>query len=53
MCSVLILFMGILVIANPFNNLSINQVIGAFLILYSVLCSTKIFMLKNRSYNFI
>ena len=50
---VLILFMGILLIVNPFNNLNIYQVVGIFLILYGVLCSTKIFMLKSRSYNFI
>ena len=53
MCSVLTLFIGILIMVNPFNNLSVDQVIGIFLTLYGVLCSTKIFMLKNRSYNFI
>ena len=50
---ILILFIGILTIINPFVNLSYYQVIGAFLILYGVLSSNEIFMLKNRSYNFI
>ena len=53
MSSVLMLFISILLISDPFVNLSIYQVMGAFLILYGVLSSTKIFMLKNRSYNFI
>ncbi len=53
MSSVLTLFIGILLMINPFNNLSNYQVIGIFLTLYGVLCSTKIIMLKNRSYNFI
>lgn len=53
MCSVLTLFIGILLMINPFNNLSNYQVVGIFLTLYGVLSSTKIIMLKNRSYNFI
>ncbi len=53
MSSILTLFIGILIMVNPFKNLSVDQVIGIFLILYGVLCSTKIFMLKNRSYNFM
>ena len=53
MSSILTLFIGILLMINPFNNLSDYQVIGIFLTLYGVLCSTKIIMLKNRSYNFI
>ena len=53
MSSVLTLFIGILLMINPFVNLNSYQVIGIFLTLYGVLCSTKIIMLKNRSYNFI
>ena len=53
MSSILTLFIGILLMINPFNNLSDYQVIGIFLTLYGVLCSTKIIMLKNRSYSFI
>ena len=53
MSSVLTLFIGILLMINPFNNLSNYQVVGIFLTLYGVLSSTKIIMLKNRSYNFI
>ena len=46
-------FMGFMVISNPFKNLSIEQVIGSFLILFSVLDCTKVYMLKNRSHNFV
>ncbi len=53
MTCVLTLFISILTITNPFVNLSEYQTMGAFLILYDVLNCTKIFMLKNRSYNFI
>ena len=53
MSCVLVLFIGILLIVNPFNNLSIYQVTGIFLILYGVLSSSKLYMLEGRSYNFI
>ena len=53
MSSVLTLFIAILLMANPFDNLSVYQVIGIFMTLYGVLCSTKVFMLKTRSYNFM
>ena len=53
MSSILTLFIGILLMINPFNNLSDYQVVGIFLTLYGVICSTKIIMLKNRSYNFV
>ena len=53
MSCVLVLFIGILLMVNPFNNLSIYQVTGIFLILYGVLSSSKLYMLEGRSYNFI
>ena len=53
MVSFLSLFIGILAIINPFKNLTYTQIMGAFLILYGVLNSSKIFMLKTRSYNFV
>ena len=53
MSCVLVLFIGILLMVNPFNNLSIYQVTGIFLILYGVLSSRKLYMLEGRSYNFI
>ncbi len=53
MVCVISLFMGILIMVNPFSNLSYSQVMGSFLILFGVLNCTKIFMLKSRSYNFV
>ena len=53
MVSVMVLFMGILLMVNPFVNLSFYQVVGVFLILYGVLSSTLCFLLKSRSYSFI
>ncbi len=53
MVSIISLFMSILLLINPLNNLSFNQIMASFLILYGVLNSSKIFMLKSRSYNFV
>ena len=42
-------FMGILIIINPFVNFAITQISGAFIALYSVLTVSDLVLIKNHS----
>ena len=45
----LLLFISIIIMINPFKNLSFMEMMGAFLILIGILNSADVFMLKTRS----
>ncbi len=48
----LALFMAIIVLIQPFKNLSDMEVLGSFLILFGVLNETNFFFYKNQSSDF-
>lgn len=49
--ALLVIFMGIVLIVNPFNNLLLTQIIGSFLILFGVVHSTDAFLIKKELVN--
>ena len=49
MIGIMLMIFGIMVIINPFANLAITQLIGAFIILSSLLDLTDTIMLKKRA----
>ncbi len=51
--SVLQIFMAILIFINPFSNLLITQIVGAYLVLNGVMNATNSFLTKNRAYYFM
>lgn len=51
--TLLLIFMGIIIIINPFRSLVITKTIGIFIMLYNVLNINDLVLLKKRSKNFI
>jgi len=51
--AILEIFMGILIFINPFSNLLITQVAGAYFILCGVLNCTDAVLTKNRAIDFL
>ena len=49
----LLIFMGILIIINPFRSILITQTIGVFIILYNIVNLNNLVLLKKRSKKFI
>ena len=53
MSTLLLLFMGIILIINPFRTILITKTIGIFIILYNVVNLNNLVLLKRRSKKFI
>ena len=53
MSAILEIFMSILIFINPFSNLAIVEVAGAFLILCGILNCMDAVLTKNRAIDFM
>ena len=51
--AILSVFMSILIFINPFSNILITQLVGAYLILSGILNATNAVLTKNRSIDFL
>lgn len=51
--ALLFIFMGVLIIFNPFRSIVITRTIGIFIILYSILNINNLVLLKRRSKHFL
>lgn len=51
--SVLFLFLGVMILINPFRNIVITQTVGMFIILYNVLNLSDLVLLKKKSKKFL
>ena len=51
--ALLLIFMGIIIIINPFRSLVITQTIGIFVILYNIVNLNNLVLLKKRSKKFL
>ena len=53
MSAVLLLFLGIIVIINPFRSILITRTIGIFIILYNIVVINDLVLLKRRGKNIL
>ena len=51
--TLLLLFMGVIIIINPFRSMLITQTIGIFIILYNIVNINDLVLLKRRSKKFL
>lgn len=51
--SLLLIFMGVMIILNPFRSIVITRTIGIFIILYNVISLNNLVLLKRRSKKFL
>lgn len=51
--SLLLIFMGIVIIINPFRSIVITKTIGIFIILYNIVNLNDLVLLKRRSKKFL
>lgn len=51
--TILLLFMGVVIVLNPFRSMLITQTIGIFIILYNIVNINDLVLLKRRSKMFL
>ena len=51
--AILLFFLGIMIIVNPFRSIVITKTVGIFVMLYNIVNLNDLVLLKRRSKNFL